>query len=244
MKEKRIVAVIPARFGSSRFPGKPLALICGKPMIQRVYEVVSSVNRLSDCYVATDDERIYQCVTSFGGKAILTGDFSCGTDRVEWASRNIDCDIVINVQGDEPLIKREMIETLISAFDDPSVQMATLKKEMNNDDSSNPNVVKVITDCNGDAIYFSRYAIPYNRDRNAECTYYKHIGIYGYKKDFLSKIVKMKRSPIELLESLEQLRVIWNGYKIRTLESEFDTIGVDTPEQISDIEKLIKEQSK
>ena len=137
-----------------------------------------------------------------------------------------------------------MIETLISAFDDPSVQMATLKKEMNNDDSSNPNVVKVITDCNGDAIYFSRYAIPYNRDRNAECTYYKHIGIYGYKKDFLSKIVKMKRSPIELLESLEQLRVIWNGYKIRTLESEFDTIGVDTLEQISDIEKLIKEQSK
>lgn len=238
----RFVAVLPARYGSSRFPGKPLALICGKPMIQRVYETVSSIELINACYVATDDERIYDKVISFGGNAILTGQFSCGTDRVEWACKDIDCDVVINVQGDEPLIKKEMIELVASAFDDPSVQMATLKKLiLNPDEVNNSNVVKVITDCNDNAIYFSRFPLPFVRDKEKqnEIKHYKHIGIYAYKKDFLRKYVTLPKSSLEQAESLEQLRALENGLKIRVLETEFETIGVDTPEQIHQIEELL-----
>ena len=238
----KIVAILPARFGSTRFPGKPLAQICGKPMIQYVYETASSAKGIDDCFVATDDKRIVDAVVSFGGKAILTGEFSCGSDRVEWASRNIDCDVIINVQGDEPLIKKEMIEGLVQAFADPNVQMATLRKRIDKEDEiNNPNVVKVITDINGDAIYFSRFSIPFCRDHKNKnkLSIYKHIGIYAYRKDFLSKYVGLKKSYLEQMESLEQLRVLENGYKIRVMETNYETIGVDTPEQLKEIEVLL-----
>ncbi len=233
---KKIIAVIPSRYESSRFPGKPLALICGKPMIQHVYERVSSVQQICDVYVATDDKRIFDCVESFGGKAVMTGQCNCGTDRVYQASKDMDCDIVLNIQGDEPTIKVEMIEDLISAFRDDEVQFATLKKKFENgEDYFATNAVKVITDINGDAIYFSRYAIPFNRD-NREISCYKHIGVYGYTKGFLKKYVSLPQSSLEVAESLEQLRAIENGYKIRVIETKYNSIGVDLSEDIKRVE--------
>lgn len=238
---KKIIAVIPARYQSSRFPGKPLAPICGKPMIQWVYESVSKVKELDAVYIATDDDRIYQAVQAFGGKAVMTGDCSCGTDRVYQASKDIDCDVILNIQGDEPLIKEEMIKDLISAFSDESVVMATLKKKIENPaEIDDPNVVKVITDCNGDAIYFSRYAIPYNRDGKDGVSYYRHIGAYGYTKEFLEKYVKLPASSLENIEKLEQLRVLENGCHIRVKDTVYQSIGVDLPEHIALVEEEIR----
>lgn len=238
-----IIAIIPARYSSSRFPGKPLADICGKPMIQRVYERVTSVEEIKSVYVATDDMRIFETVVGFGGNVIMTGGCSCGTDRVYQACKDIDADIVINVQGDEPLIKPEMISDLIEAFDDSNVQMATLKKKIDNkDEIENPNVVKVITDQYGDAIYFSRYAIPYDREKKFEIDVYKHIGIYGYKKSFLEKFIALPQSTLEKTECLEQLRAIENGYKIRVKETIFQSIGVDRPSDVAKVEEQMKRE--
>lgn len=197
----KIISIIPARYNSSRFPGKPLAAICGRPMIQYVYETVSGMSAISDVYVATDDERIYSVVLSFGGKAIMTGKCACGSERVAQACKDIDCDIVLNIQGDEPMIRPEMIGDLISAFNDPIVNMATLKKLITSqEDINNPNIAKLITDVNNNAIYFSRSSIPYNRDGLDDVRFYKHIGVYGYKKDFLMKFVQLPRSPLECAE--------------------------------------------
>lgn len=235
---KRIIAVIPARYESTRFPGKPLAMIAGKTMIHRVYERVSALKCFSQVIVATDDERILHEVEAFGGTAVMTGNCSCGTERVYEATKNIDADIIINVQGDEPLIKQEMILDLVRGFDDESVQMATLKKRIESQrEIEAPNVVKVITNCNDDAVYFSRFTIPYNRD-NQNVAYYKHIGIYGYTKDFLAVYVSLPESFLERTEKLEQLRVLENGYKIRVKETQYESIGVDLPEHI----KLVEEQ--
>lgn len=240
---KKVVAVIPARYASSRFPGKPLAKIHDKPMIQWVYERVKGVEGINDVYVATDDERIFDTVECFGGKVIMTSkDHKSGTDRISEAISKIDddIDIVLNIQGDEPMIKKEMISQLISAFDDESVNMATLKKRLyDEDDINNPNIAKVITDVNNDAIYFSRSTIPYNRDGKDDIKYFKHIGVYGYKKDFLMKFSNLKKSNLEELEQLEQLRVIENGYKIRVIETEYESIGVDLPEHIDKVESLL-----
>jgi 3-deoxy-manno-octulosonate cytidylyltransferase (CMP-KDO synthetase) len=236
----KIIAVIPARYESSRFPGKPLADICGKPMIQWVFERVSFVDEIDEVYVATDDDRIFEAVKGFGGKAIMTGECSCGTDRVYQAVKDIDADIIINIQGDEPLIDPEMVRNLITAFDDNNVVMATLKKKItNSDDIDNPNVVKVIDDNKGDAIYFSRFSIPYNRDdRNIQ--YYKHIGIYGYRKEFLNRFVSLPKGMLEISESLEQLRALENGYKIRVHETDYQSIGVDVPEDINKVTEQIE----
>lgn len=240
---KRVVAVIPARYASSRFPGKPLAKIHDKPMIQWVYERVKGVDGINDVYVATDDERIFDTVECFGGKVIMTSkDHKSGTDRISEAISKIDddIDIVLNIQGDEPMIKKEMISQLISAFEDESVNMATLKKRLyDEDDINNPNIAKVITDVNNDAIYFSRSTIPYNRDGHNDIKYFKHIGVYGYKKDFLYKFANLKKSILEKLEQLEQLRVIENGYKIRVVETKHESIGVDLPEHIEKVESLL-----
>ena len=241
-KKKQYVAIIPARYQSSRFPGKPLAQILGKPMIQWVYEKVASVQEIEDVYVATDDERIYKEVQKFGGKAIMTGECSCGSDRVYQACKDIDAEIIVNIQGDEPAIKVDMIRDLIRAFDDSRVDMATLKSEIEGEDVANPNIVKVITDKNNDAIYFSRSVIPYNRDKVQGIKYYKHIGVYGYKKQFLEKYVKMSQSELEKTESLEQLRVLENGYKIRVLETRHQSIGVDLPEHIYLVEEELKKE--
>lgn len=239
---KNIVAVIPARYQSSRFPGKPLAMIAGKPMIQRVYEQVKQAVGIDEVVVATDDERIYNTVRQFNGKAVMTGECSCGTERVYEATKDNICNIVINVQGDEPLIKPKMIEELVSVFANNDVVMATLCKEIvDENEVNNPNIVKVIRDKNDDALYFSRYPIPFNRDGRNDIKYYKHIGIYGYTKDFLKEYVSMEKSSLEIAENLEQLRVLENGYKIKIEETIYDSIGVDRQEDIIKIEEALRE---
>jgi len=238
------VAIIPSRYGSSRFPGKPLAHIAGKPMIQWVYENVCKADFLDAVYVATDDERIYECVKGFGGQALMTAaTHTCGTDRLAECAETLnlaDEDIVLNIQGDEPLIKPEMVADLASTFDDATAYMGTLKKLIENtDELENPNVVKVVTDVKGDAIYFSRHAVPYERD-GVKRRHFKHIGVYGYKTWFLKKYSKMEKTELEIAESLEQLRVIENGYKIRVKETMWQTVGVDTPEQIAEVERELE----
>ncbi len=240
----RKIAIIPSRYGSSRFPGKPLAMIKGKPMIQHVYENVKKVIELDDVYVATDDERIFDEVISFGGKALMTSDkHTCGTDRLAECAQILnleDEDIVLNIQGDEPLINKGMILDLLSCFEKEDVYMGTLKKEITiEEELNNSNVVKVICDMNEDAIYFSRFCIPYERD-NKRAKHFKHIGAYGYKKWFLIKYSDMEKTGLEIAESLEQLRVLENGYKIRVKETQFQTVGVDTPEQLLQVEKLME----
>lgn len=241
---KNIIAVIPARYESSRFPGKPLAMINNKPMIQWVYENVKKVDEIKDVYVATDDNRILNAVMNFGGKAIMTSkNHKSGSDRINEAINKIadDIDIVLNIQGDEPMIKIEMIKTLISAFNDDSVYMATLKKKLySKNDINNPNIAKVITDIHDNAIYFSRSTIPFNRDNIGNIKYFKHIGVYGYTKEFLAEFAGLDQGNLEIIEQLEQLRAIENGYKIRVIETEYDSIGVDLPEHISRVENLIK----
>lgn len=232
----KMIAVIPARYGSSRFPGKPLAEILGKPMIQWVYENVKKVNKIEEVYVATDDIRIYDKVISFGGKALMTRkDHMCGVDRIIECVELLnldDSDLVLNIQGDEPLINPEMIEELIEMFNDETVYMGTLKKKITiESELNNTNVVKVITNVQGYAIYFSRYCIPFQRD-TYECAHFKHIGVYGYKAWLLRKYQGFTSSDIERSESLEQLRVIDNGYKIKVKETMYQTIGVDTVEQL------------
>jgi len=242
---KKIIAIIPARYSSSRFPGKPLALILGKPMIQWVYERVNQVEEIQGVYVATDDQRIYDEVIKFGGKAIMTGNHNCGGNRLAEAASKIqeEFDIVLNIQGDEPMIKTEMIKDLISAFDDQEVYMATLKKRIYSDEEiNNPNIAKLITDKNGYAIYFSRSTIPFNRDGIKDIKYYKHIGVYGYTKEFLQVFASIPQSSLEVSEQLEQLRALENGYKIKVIETMHQSIGVDLPEHIQLVEQELKKE--
>lgn len=242
----KTIVIIPSRYGSSRFPGKPLALIAGKPMIQHVYENVTKTPQIDNVYVATDDDRIFQAVQSFGGKALMTSpNHTCGTDRLAECADILnlsDDDIVLNIQGDEPMITPKMVSTLRSCFDNPEVYMGTLKKRINSQEElDNPNVVKVITDVNDNAIYFSRYCLPYNRD-NRKVEHFKHVGAYGYKTFFLKQFSKMPKTELEMAESLEQLRVIENGYKIKVKETDVMTVGIDTPEQLTYVEKLIQKK--
>lgn len=239
----KTIALIPSRYGSTRFPGKPLAIIKGKPMIQHVYENVMKTPGVDGVYVATDDERIFNAVTSFGGKALMTSsEHTCGTDRLAECARILkldDDDLVLNIQGDEPLIRAEMVLDLISCFDKEEVYMGTLKKLITvEEELSNPNVVKVINDVNDYAIYFSRYCLPFERD-GKKAVHYKHIGAYGYKVWFLLKYSGMAKTALEKAESLEQLRVLENGYKIRVKETSWQTVGVDTPEQLAQVEALM-----
>ena len=237
----RAIVTIPARYESSRFPGKPLIAIKNKPMIQWVYEACKKANLVDDVIVATDDIRIFDAVDSFGGKAVMTGECSCGTDRAYLASKEIDADIVVNVQGDEPLILPEDIDRIVRVLEkDDSLQMVTLASLMEKDeDICNPNNVKVVLDNKGYALYFSRSRIP-NADRadgNVPC--YKHIGIYGYKKTFLETFVNMDVSSNEKYEKLEQLRAIDNGYRIKVLETDYQGIGVDVPEDVLKVESIL-----
>lgn len=243
----KIVSVIPARYASTRFPGKPLASILGKPMIQYVYERVSLVQEIDAVYVATDDQRIFDAVKSFGGSVLMTSStHTCGTDRLAECAEVLkicDEDLILNIQGDEPLIRPEMVKDLISIFDDKSVYMGTLKKKITEKSELNdPNIVKVVTDSFDDALYFSRYCIPY--ERNSEfAVHYKHVGAYGYTKEFLMKYSKMSKAKLEHTESLEQLRVLESGYKIRVKETNYSTIGVDTAEQLERVEERMRRDS-
>jgi 3-deoxy-manno-octulosonate cytidylyltransferase (CMP-KDO synthetase) len=235
--------IIPARYASSRFPGKPLALIGNKSMIQRVYEQASKSIAL--VYAATDDRRIYDAVVSFGGRVVMTSaDHQSGTDRCAEAADLIEretgrkIDIVINIQGDEPFIKPEQIDLLKDCFTNENVQIATLVRKVEpGEDIFNPNQPKVILNKEGDAIYFSRAAIPYIREaeRNEwtrKHNFYKHIGLYAYRTETLKQITSLARSPLEISESLEQNRWIENGFRIRSAVTIWESVGIDTPEDL------------
>jgi 3-deoxy-manno-octulosonate cytidylyltransferase (CMP-KDO synthetase) len=243
--------IIPARYASSRFPGKPLALIGNKPMIQIVYE--QAVKSLELVYVATDDIRIYDTVINFGGRAIMTSsDHQSGTDRCAEAIAGITgksgktIDVVINIQGDEPFIRPEQIDALMKCFTGERVEIATLvRRTLPGEDIFNPNQPKVILNSAGDAIYFSRAAIPFIRDTeksdwSKKYIFYKHIGLYAYRTETLKKITLLARSPLEIAESLEQNRWIENGFRIRTAVTLWENIGIDTPDDLEKANLILK----
>ena len=250
-----IAGIIPARYASTRFPGKPLVMIGGKTMIRRVYEQASL--SLETVYVATDDQRIHDAVTGFGGKAVMTSSaHQSGTDRCAEAAEKIAAiegfspDAVINIQGDEPFIRPEQINLLASCFDDPSVEIATLVRKVEaGEDLANPNQPKEVIDLSGYAIYFSRSVIPYLRDVPAaewitRHTYYKHIGLYGYRTDILKRLTSLPRSPLEKAESLEQNRWLENGFRIKTALTLWENIGIDTPDDLERVEKIFDQNNK
>ncbi|MES2690294.1 MAG: 3-deoxy-manno-octulosonate cytidylyltransferase [Bacteroidota bacterium] len=234
-----IIGVIPARYASTRFPGKPLIDIAGKSMIQRVYEQCKKTGVLSDVIVATDDERIAAHVKAFGGQVIMTDPgHQSGTDRcAEVISKYSGlCDAVINIQGDEPFIDPLQIELVAKAFGNASTQIASLVKRLKTEEEiKNPNVVKAIFNAKNEAIYFSRSAIPYRRNPEAHITYYKHVGIYGYRKEVLDLVTKLPLGVLEKAESLEQLRWIENGYTIHLQETTMEAIAIDTPDDLKKV---------
>ena len=242
------IAIIPARYASTRFPGKPLANLGGKPVIQHVYEKVSSV--VEDTWVATDDQRIFNTVKSFGGKAVMTrNDHKSGTDRIEEAVEIIggEWDVVINAQGDDPFIQISQIETVCNCFNDPSTEIATLGKPFGNDIEAinNPNSPKIVSDKRGYALYFSRSIIPFIRGKEMQewATSYpflKHIGLYAYRRNVLREVTQLPQGALEKAESLEQLRWLENGYRIKVGLTDIETIGIDTPEDLEKAEEYVK----
>ena len=244
--DMKFIGIIPARYASTRFPGKPLAVLGGKTVIQRVYEQVVSV--LGEAYVATDDERIFKAVEQFGGRAVMTrSDHKSGTDRIEEAAERLqtDADVIINVQGDEPFIQRSQLETVKALFDDPQVQIGTLGKPFESIEAvENPNSPKIVCDVRGYALYFSRSIIPYIRGKERpewlrSFPFLKHIGLYAYRREVLRQITLLPQSPLELAESLEQLRWLQNGYRIKVGLTDVETVGIDTPEDLQRAEAFL-----
>lgn len=245
----KFIGIIPARYASTRFPGKPLALLGGKPVIQHVYEKVAAV--LEAAYVATDDERIYDVVKSFGGQVVMTRtDHKSGTDRIEEAIEKIggEWDVVVNVQGDEPFVAKSQLDTICHCFDDPTTQIATLGKPFESMEAvQNPNSPKIVIDNMGFAMYFSRSVIPYVRGKEMSSwlTHYpflKHLGIYAYRKDVLRQVTQLPQSSLEIAESLEQLRWLQNGFKIKVGTTDVETVGIDTPQDLERAEEFLKAQ--
>lgn len=248
----KFIGIIPARYASTRFPGKPLALLGGRPVIQHVYE--KAVAAIGEAYVATDDQRIFEVVKAFGGQAVMTRtDHQSGTDRIEEACEKIgtDADVIINIQGDEPFVAVSQIETLKGLFNHPQTQIGTLGKRFESMEAvMNPNSPKIVTDKTGFALYFSRSVIPYIRGKEQDVwinhfPYLKHLGIYAYRRETLYEITHLPSSSLELAESLEQLRWLENGYRIRVGITEVETVGIDTPEDLQRAEAfLLKQMSK
>lgn len=263
----RAVAIIPARFASARFPGKPLAILKEKPVIQHVYEQVAAADSLDAVFAATDDKRIFDVVNNFGGKAVMTSSSHVsGTDRIAEAAKNIDCEIIVNVQGDEPFIRPGMVDDIVKLLiDDPRAAISTLaKKTTNIEEILSPDVVKVVMDNEGFAMYFSRAPIPYYRDewqvqntdkkslgsvlwvlgsekdlRPQTFFCYKHIGIYGFRKEALLDFSLMGQGRLEMIEKLEQLRALASGMKIKVKETPYDTFGIDTVEDLRKAEEWL-----
>ena len=250
----KFIGIIPARYASTRFPAKPLARLGGKPVIQRVYEQVKGV--LDDAYVATDDERIEEAVRAFGGKVVMTYvNYKSGTDRCYEAYCKVGhgFDVVVNIQGDEPFIQRSQLEAVKACFDDGNTQIATLVKPFSPADGydalENVNSPKVVVNRQMQALYFSRSIIPFQRNRDrkewlAGHVYYKHIGLYAYRADVLKEITSLPQSPLELAESLEQLRWLENGYSVKVGVSEVETIGIDTPEDLARAEEFLRQHQE
>ena len=247
----KYISIIPARYASTRFPGKPLAMLGGKTVIQRVYEQAMSV--LPEAYVATDDERIFACVETFGGRAVMTrADHKSGTDRIEEAAEKTgtDADVIINIQGDEPFVQPSQIETLMHLFDDPSTQIGTLGKPFESIEAvRNPNSPKIVVDRRGFALYFSRSVIPYVRgveagDWLAHFPFLKHLGVYAYRREVLAEVTRLPQSALEKAESLEQLRWLENGYRIRVGLTDVETVGIDTPDDLARAETFLLQHPK
>lgn len=244
------IVIIPSRFASTRFPGKPLCPLFGKPIIQHVYERAREARLIQGTFVATDDSRIFDAVESFGGKAVMTSpEHRSGTDRIAEAVIKLDeegfrlgsGDVVVNVQGDEPMIHPSMVDAVVELMDDPRVSIGTLSKRIEHEeDAADPNVVKIVANGEGFALYFSRAPIPYHRDGdNRPRQFYKHIGIYAYRKEALLAFSKLLPTGLESIEKLEQLRALEHGFKIKVKETPFDTIGVDTPRDLERVEKCL-----
>ncbi|MEN9019857.1 MAG: 3-deoxy-manno-octulosonate cytidylyltransferase [Verrucomicrobiales bacterium] len=246
MKTK-VYGFIPARWASTRFPGKPLHILAGKPLIQHVWERCLKCEELDHVAVATDDERIANAARTFGADVCMTrADHPSGSDRIaEAASRFEDCTHVINVQGDEPLIEIGLVNTLAQRLrEDPQLPMVTAANPLTDSDSvNNPNIVKVVLNKRQEALYFSRSVIPHGRERHPGTTWYRHQGIYGYSKEFLLQYVRWEPTPLELTEQLEQLRALENGATIAVVLAEDDAIGVDTPEQADEVARLIEQRA-
>ncbi|MBI5634008.1 MAG: 3-deoxy-manno-octulosonate cytidylyltransferase [Nitrospirae bacterium] len=248
------IVVIPARYASTRFPGKPLALLKGMPIIQHVYQNSLNARLAGEVIVATDSETIFETVISFGGKAVITSpDHQSGTDRIAEVAAAMKCDIMVNVQGDEPLIRPEMIDAVISVLDDSRASLGTLVIPIQDSrEIFDPNIVKVVFDSEGFAWYFSRAPIPYHRDEwkssdqqlshvTHDC--YKHIGIYSYRREVLLQLSALPPSRLENIEKLEQLRAIEHGFRIKVRETSFETIGVDTPQDLERVEQCLNSSS-
>ena len=243
----KIVGVIPARYGSTRFPGKPLVDLLGRPLIQWTIEGSQKSKLLSDLIVATDDDRIKKAAEAVGVKVAMTpSELPTGSDRIHAAIQNIDCDIVVNIQGDEPLVTGELIDRLAQVFiDDPNLDMATLAHPISDEELESPNAVKVVLNHKDEALYFSRFPIPYSRSKAAEMGSHegclKHIGMYAYTKKFLKKFCETPPAFIEKAESLEQLRALYLGAKIKVVRVKEASLGVDTPEDLVRLEKLLSQ---
>ncbi len=240
-----IFAFIPSRYSSSRLPGKPLAIIAGKPMIQRTCSCAQKCPDISEIYVVTDDERIFNFVEGFGGKALMTKRVHpSGTDRISEAVEILglnDEDIIVNIQGDQPFFESSVISEMVKPLlDDKTIPMSTLKYRINDPaEINNSNIIKVITDSNDFALYFSRSTIPFYREKPSKQAYYKHLGFYAYRKNFIMDFNRLPIGDLENAEKLEQLRALENGYRIKVIETDYDSIEVDTPEDIRKVENLI-----
>ncbi len=238
----KVLGVIPSRYGAVRFPGKPLIDLNGKTMIQRVWEQAKGSKSLSEVVVATDDQRIMEVVRGFGGQGVLTDPkLASGTDRVAQAAAGFSCELVVNIQGDEPLLPSAMIDEVVRPFTtDPGLVMGSLRtKLIKKDDYALPQVVKVVVDKNDFALYFSRSLVPY--PRAGEPLVYKHVGLYAYRSEFLKSFAKLSPSPLEKAEGLEQLRVLENGFRIKVPETQWDSFGVDTPEDAEKVRSILKQ---
>jgi len=238
---KRAIGIIPARYGATRFPGKLLASLGGRTVIEHVYRRSQQARELDEIFVATDDDRIALAVKSFGGNVIRTSsDPTTGTERIAEACRELPAEVVVNIQGDEPFLDGEMIDLVVKELrENPELVVVTLMKKIASDaELLDPNLVKVVVDRDGFALYFSRSPIPHGE--TARRVAYKHIGLYGYRRDFLSRFTSLPVGPLEIEEHLEQLRVLENGYRIKVLETDRDTIGIDTPEDLERARKRIK----
>jgi 3-deoxy-manno-octulosonate cytidylyltransferase (CMP-KDO synthetase) len=238
---RKILGVIPARFASTRFPGKVLAQIAGQTMLQHVYQHACLSTYLTSVMIATDDDRVYAAARDFGARVRMTrSDHLSGTDRAAEAASAEDAEIVVNIQGDEPLISPAAIDAaILPLVHEPDLVMGTLKKRIEDPrEITDPNVVKVVTNRSGDAVYFSRCAIPFEREPSGGTPYFKHIGLYVYRRKFLLAYPALPVGPLEAAERLEQLRALENGFRIRVVETEYESLGVDTPEDLARVSKL------
>lgn len=244
MKRNKTIAVIPARYKASRFPGKLMQLLGDKTVITTTYNNVKNTQLFDEVFVATDSEIIYQEIINNGGKVVMTGQHETGSDRIAEAVENIDCDIVVNVQGDEPFLKLEPLEQLISVFEKDTAQeisLASLKIQLHDKaEIESPHNVKVITDLQDFALYFSRSVIPYHREKTLDAKYFKHIGVYAFRKSALLKFAQLEMSPLEKIEKIECIRYLEHGMKIKMIETDFVGVGIDVPEDLERAKQLLK----